>query len=118
MPEGTLSGPSKPTTSTTSDDPGVVSLGLCASSQGSGPRRGGAGCPGPIRPSRVDDEAGHPTRPRNDLHIAIYLDRWAKAESGRTDTDARYTAGYVQALVDVAAFVRQTYYLPEGGHPS
>ncbi|GAA2568398.1 MULTISPECIES: hypothetical protein [Streptomyces] len=55
---------------------------------------------------------------RNHLHIAMHLDRWAKAESGRTDTDARYTAGYVQALEDMAAFLRQTYYLPEGGHPS
>ncbi|WP_166029403.1 hypothetical protein [Streptomyces chilikensis] len=55
---------------------------------------------------------------RNHLHIAMHLDRWAEAESGRTDTDARYTAGYVQALEDVAAFLRQTYYLPEGDHPS
>ncbi|GAA2459795.1 hypothetical protein [Streptomyces glaucus] len=50
---------------------------------------------------------------RNHLHIALHLDRWAAAESGRTDTDARYTAGYVQALEDMAAFLRQTYYLPE-----
>ncbi|MEU9576421.1 hypothetical protein [Streptomyces chilikensis] len=55
---------------------------------------------------------------RNHLHIAMHLDRWAEAESGRTDTDARYTAGYVQALEDVAAFLRQTYYLPGGDHPS
>ncbi|MGC0337858.1 hypothetical protein RKD20_002892 [Streptomyces sp. SLBN-8D4] len=27
----------------------------------------------------------------------------------------RYEAGYVQALADMAAFLRQTYYLPEGG---
>ncbi|MFD5271639.1 hypothetical protein [Streptomyces sp. NPDC058335] len=52
---------------------------------------------------------------RNHLHIALHLDRWAKAESTRTDTDARYTAGYVQALEDMAAYLRQTYYLPEGG---
>jgi hypothetical protein len=55
---------------------------------------------------------------RNHLHIALHLDRWAQAESGRTDTDASYTAGYVQALADVAAFLRQTYYLPESGPPS
>ncbi len=51
---------------------------------------------------------------RNHLHIAQHLDRWATAESQRTDTDARYKAGYVQALADMAAFLRQTYYLPEG----
>lgn len=53
---------------------------------------------------------------RNHLRMAVHLDQWAKAESGRTDTDARYTAGYVQALEDVAAFLRQTYYLPESDH--
>ncbi|WP_406724757.1 hypothetical protein WJ438_09030 [Streptomyces sp. GD-15H] len=52
---------------------------------------------------------------RNHLHIAMHLDQWAKAESERTDTDARYRAGYVQALEDMAAYLRQTYYLPEGG---
>ncbi|MDQ0578684.1 hypothetical protein [Streptomyces rishiriensis] len=51
---------------------------------------------------------------RNHLHIALLLDQWATAESRRTDTDARYKAGYVQALADMAAFLRQTYYLPEG----
>ncbi|MGV4891743.1 hypothetical protein ACSR0Z_35300 [Streptomyces viridosporus] len=51
---------------------------------------------------------------RNHLHIALHLDRWAKAESERTDTDARCKAGYVQALKDMAAFLRQTYYLPQG----
>ncbi|MDO0926643.1 hypothetical protein QQY24_14925 [Streptomyces sp. TG1A-8] len=50
---------------------------------------------------------------RNHLRIALQPDRWATAESGRTDTDARYRAGYVQALEDMAAFLRQTYYLPE-----
>jgi hypothetical protein len=50
---------------------------------------------------------------RNHLHIALHLDRWAKAESRRTDADANYKAGYVQALEDMAAFLRQTYYLPE-----
>jgi hypothetical protein len=53
---------------------------------------------------------------RNHLHIAQHLDRWATAESRRTDTDTRYKAGYVQALADMAAFLRQTYYLPEGEH--
>jgi hypothetical protein len=50
---------------------------------------------------------------RNHLHIALKLDQWARAESGRTDVDARYRSGYAQALEDVAAFLRQTYYLPE-----
>lgn len=50
---------------------------------------------------------------RNHLHIAMHLDRWARAEAARTDADARYTAGYVQALQDMAAYLRQTYYLPE-----
>jgi hypothetical protein len=48
---------------------------------------------------------------RNHLHIALHLDRWAEAESRRTDTDARYKAGYIRALQDMAAFLRQTYYL-------
>ncbi|MEU9981743.1 hypothetical protein [Streptomyces sp. NPDC050856] len=51
---------------------------------------------------------------RNHLHIALHLDRWAEAEGRRTDTDARYRAGYTQALADMAAFLRQTYYLPGG----
>ncbi|MFF7857031.1 hypothetical protein [Streptomyces sp. NPDC007904] len=51
---------------------------------------------------------------RNHLHVAMKLDQWASAEGRRTDIDARYKAGYVQALGDVAAFLRQTYYLPEG----
>ncbi|MEU3859421.1 hypothetical protein AB0F03_18920 [Streptomyces sp. NPDC028722] len=51
---------------------------------------------------------------RNHLLIALRLDAWAEAESRRTDTDARYRAGYTQALQDMAAFLRQTYYLPEG----
>jgi hypothetical protein len=55
---------------------------------------------------------------RNHLRIALHLDRSAKAESGRTDTDARYTAGYSQALKGMAASLRQTSYLPEDGHPS
>ncbi|MEU0005742.1 hypothetical protein ABZ079_15990 [Streptomyces sp. NPDC006314] len=50
---------------------------------------------------------------RNHLQIALKLDQWAMAESQRTDTDARYKAGYVQALEDMAAFLRQTYYLPQ-----
>lgn len=49
---------------------------------------------------------------RNHLHMALRLDQWARAESRRTDTHPRYRAGYVQALEDVAAFLRQTYYLP------
>lgn len=52
---------------------------------------------------------------RNNPHIALLLDRWATAESRHTDTALRYEAGYVQALADMAAFLRQTYYLPEGG---
>ncbi|MFB0619058.1 hypothetical protein [Streptomyces sp. AGS-58] len=51
---------------------------------------------------------------RNHLLIALRLDAWAEAESRRTDTDARYRAGYTRALQDMAAFLRQTYYLPEG----
>ncbi|MFI8191547.1 hypothetical protein ACIF8T_22460 [Streptomyces sp. NPDC085946] len=51
---------------------------------------------------------------RNHLRIALHLDRWARAESRRTDTDPRYTSGYVQALEDMAAFLRQTFYLPQG----
>ncbi|MEV5439349.1 hypothetical protein AB0K80_25555 [Streptomyces sp. NPDC052682] len=50
---------------------------------------------------------------RNHLHIALLLDRWAEAERGRTDTGAGYRAGYAQALEDMAAFLRQAYYLPE-----
>lgn len=49
---------------------------------------------------------------RNHLLIALKLDQWARAEGERTDTDARHRAGYVQALHDMAAFLRQTYYLP------
>ncbi|MFE9676815.1 hypothetical protein ACFYO5_22140 [Streptomyces sp. NPDC006259] len=51
---------------------------------------------------------------RNHLRMALLLDQWAKAENGRTDTGRHYKAGYVQALGDVAAFLRQTYYLPAG----
>ncbi|MEW2283199.1 hypothetical protein [Streptomyces sp. NPDC047841] len=51
---------------------------------------------------------------RNHLRIALHLDSWAHAEGGRTDVDAPYKAGYVQALRDMAAFLRQTYYLPSG----
>ncbi|GGQ01543.1 hypothetical protein [Streptomyces roseolilacinus] len=58
----------------------------------------------------LDGEDG--TLYRNHLRMALHLDRWARAESGRTDTDPRYRAGYAQALEDVAAFLRQTYYLP------
>ncbi|MEV5434334.1 hypothetical protein [Streptomyces sp. NPDC052701] len=50
---------------------------------------------------------------RNHLRIALKLDQWARAESRRTDTDARYRSGYVQALEDMAAFLRQAFYLPE-----
>lgn len=53
---------------------------------------------------------------RNHLRMAQHLDRWAKAERGRTDTDARYKAGYTEALEDIAAFLRQTYYLPRSGN--
>nr|WP_205615452.1 hypothetical protein [Streptomyces harenosi] len=49
---------------------------------------------------------------RNHLRMAVKLDEWAAAERRRTDTDARYKAGYVQALEDMAAFLRQTYFLP------
>ncbi|MFJ7147603.1 hypothetical protein ACIQVT_05280 [Streptomyces sp. NPDC100445] len=49
---------------------------------------------------------------RDHLLIALRPEAWAEAESGRTDTDARHRAGYTQALRDVAAFLRQTYYLP------
>ncbi|MDN3294005.1 hypothetical protein QWM81_08085 [Streptomyces ficellus] len=49
---------------------------------------------------------------RNHLRVALHLDEWARAESRRTDTDERYRAGYAQALEDMAAFLRQTYYLP------
>jgi hypothetical protein len=51
---------------------------------------------------------------RNHLCIALHLDSWAEAEGRRTDVDARYGAGYRQALRDMAAFLRQTYYLPPG----
>ncbi|KMS80408.1 hypothetical protein ACH49_07685 [Streptomyces leeuwenhoekii] len=51
---------------------------------------------------------------RNHLRIAAELDQWAAAEARRTDADAGYKAGYVQALEDMAAFLRQTYFLPEG----
>ncbi|CAM5682726.1 hypothetical protein [Streptomyces griseomycini] len=56
----------------------------------------------------------HATLYRNHLDIAAKLDQWALTEGRRTDIDARHRAGYVQALGDVAAFLRQTYYLPEG----
>ncbi|MEV5885027.1 hypothetical protein AB0L74_20235 [Streptomyces sp. NPDC052020] len=56
----------------------------------------------------------HATLYRNHLHIAAKLDQWAMAEGQRTDADARYKAGYVQALQDMAAFLRQTYFLPAG----
>ncbi|EFE66606.1 predicted protein [Streptomyces viridosporus ATCC 14672] len=49
---------------------------------------------------------------RNHLRIALHLDSWAEAEGRRTDVDAHYRAGYRQALQDMAAFLRQTYYLP------
>ncbi|MER6144672.1 hypothetical protein ABT174_32285 [Streptomyces sparsogenes] len=49
---------------------------------------------------------------RNHLLIALHLDSWAQAEGRRTDVDAHYKAQYRQALQDVAAFLRQTYYLP------
>ncbi|MEU9441260.1 hypothetical protein AB0D42_10135 [Streptomyces sp. NPDC048304] len=51
---------------------------------------------------------------RNHLRIAQHLDAWAEAEGRRTDVDAHYRAGYTQALHDMAAFLRQTYYLPPG----
>ncbi|MEU7423781.1 hypothetical protein [Streptomyces sp. NPDC040750] len=51
---------------------------------------------------------------RNHLLIAWHLDSWAEAEGRRTDVDAHYKAGYRQALLDMAAFLRQTYYLPRG----
>ncbi|CAL9652948.1 hypothetical protein SUDANB176_06683 [Streptomyces sp. enrichment culture] len=51
---------------------------------------------------------------RNHLLIALHLDSWAEAEGRRTDVDAHYKAGYRQALQDMAAFLRQTYYLPRG----
>ncbi|MER5833900.1 hypothetical protein ABT116_24360 [Streptomyces sp. NPDC002130] len=48
-------------------------------------------------------------RPDEEL---LDFDTGAAAEGRRTDTDARYKAGYTQALRDTAAFLRQTYYLP------
>lgn len=62
--------------------------------------------------ARAALDGDHGTLYRNHLHIALHLVQWAEAESGRTDTDARYKAGYTQALRDMAAFLRQTYYLP------
>jgi hypothetical protein len=49
---------------------------------------------------------------RNHLRIPVHVDNWAEAEGRRTDVDAHYKAGYRQALQDMAAFLRQTYYLP------
>jgi hypothetical protein len=63
--------------------------------------------------SRAALHGEHGVLYRNHLHMALLLDRWAKAERRRTDTDARYRAGYAQALEDLAAFLRQAYYLPE-----
>ncbi|MFH9675136.1 hypothetical protein ACH4L5_23100 [Streptomyces sp. NPDC017405] len=54
----------------------------------------------------------HGTLYRNHLLIALHLDSWAEAEGRRTDVDARYRAGYRQALQDLAAYLRETYYLP------
>ncbi|MGW3036744.1 hypothetical protein ACWDCB_36750 [Streptomyces sp. NPDC001178] len=51
---------------------------------------------------------------RNHLLIAWHLDSWAEAEGRRTEVDVHYKAGYRQALQDMAAFLRQTYYLPRG----
>ncbi|MFI2428807.1 hypothetical protein ACH5A7_32755 [Streptomyces sp. NPDC018955] len=62
--------------------------------------------------TRAALDGEHGTLYRNHLDIALHLDQWAEAESRRTDTDARYEAGYTQALQDTAAFLRQTYYLP------
>ncbi|MGW7073687.1 hypothetical protein ACWGII_39755 [Streptomyces sp. NPDC054855] len=54
---------------------------------------------------------------RNHLHIAMHLDQWAGREQERgkgSSDEERHSAGYVRALEDVAAFLRQAYYLPEG----
>jgi len=51
---------------------------------------------------------------RNHLRIAVHLDSWAEAEGRRTDVDAYFKDGHGQALQDMAAFLRQTYYLPRG----
>ena len=66
------------------------------------------------RRARAALDGGHGALYRNHLRIALQLDAWAEAESRRTDVDARYRAGYTQALRDMAAFLRQTYYLPAG----
>ncbi|PNG20734.1 hypothetical protein [Streptomyces cahuitamycinicus] len=62
--------------------------------------------------ARAALDGEHGTLYRNHLDIALHLDQRAEAESRRTDTDARYKAGFTQALRDTAAFLRQTYYLP------
>jgi hypothetical protein len=67
------------------------------------------------RRARTALDSGNGTLYRNHLQIALALDRWAEAERERTDADARHRAGYVQALEDMAAYLRQTCYLPEGG---
>ncbi|MEU4067409.1 hypothetical protein AB0F25_34280 [Streptomyces wedmorensis] len=52
---------------------------------------------------------------RNHLHIAMHLSQWAERETERTkgsDTDELRSAGFVHALEEVAAHLRQTDYLP------
>lgn len=45
---------------------------------------------------------------------AWHLASWAEDEGRRADVDAYYKTGYRQVLQDMAAFLRQTYYLPRG----
>ncbi|MFE1731693.1 hypothetical protein ACFW6X_16250 [Streptomyces bacillaris] len=52
---------------------------------------------------------------RNHLHIAMHLSQWAERETERTkgdDTDELRTTGFVHALEEVAAHLRQADYLP------
>jgi hypothetical protein len=62
--------------------------------------------------ARADLGGRHGALYRNHLRVASHLDAWAQAESRRTDVDPHYRTGYAQALRDMAAFLRQGYYLP------
>ncbi|MFV2119230.1 hypothetical protein ACE14D_12620 [Streptomyces sp. Act-28] len=62
------------------------------------------------RPVALDGECG--ALRRNHPRMARHLERWAREESRRTDTDPRYRAGCARVLGGVAAFLRRTRHLP------
>jgi hypothetical protein len=54
---------------------------------------------------------------RNHLHIALFMDRWEERLKQQDVASSReFHEGYIKAVQDIGAYLRQMYLMPGGYH--